>query len=234
MSKVTLILSRTPLHEFIYTAKGNIDADNMVDDARKRLYRSKSEPLDRPANVKHYSGRWGSLLLLRGPQVFGVVPVIGNSAAPATVGAQYVTLADRKLQLTTDGRSFAFSKEYTSMERYRTDFGSLEGRYIMLHPRPNPYDLRYEPGNSVVKTLRPNHSGNCIRVLGGNPGPEQAILIHEAPNVTWLIGCISPRPKDDKREFDNADGNPSFRAMNEIMGELNAQGGGRGSLFVIV
>ena len=163
------------------------------------------------------------MLLLRGPQVFGVVPVIGNSAAPATVGGQYVTLADRKLQLTTDGRSFAFSKEYTSMERYRTDFGSLEGRYIMLHPRPNPYDLRYEPGNSVVKTLRPNHSGNCIRVLGGNPGPEQAILIHEAPNVTWLIGCISPRPKDDKREFDNADGNPSFRAMNEIMGELNAQ-----------
>jgi len=120
MGNVTLILSRTPLHEFIYTARGNIDADNMTDDARKRLYRSRSEPLDRPANVKHYSGRWGNLLLLRGPQVFSVVPVNANSVAPQTVGPQYVTLADQKLQLTTDGRSIEFSKEYTSMERYRT------------------------------------------------------------------------------------------------------------------
>lgn len=234
MGNVTLILSRTPLHEFIYTARGNVDADNMTDDDRKRLYHSRSVPLDRPANVKHFSGRWGSLLLLRGPQVFSVVPVNANSAAPQTVGPQYVTLADKNLQLTTDGRSIEFSKEYTSMERYRTDFGSLEGRWIMLHPRPNPYDLRYEPHNSKVKTLRPNHSGNCIRVLGGNPGAEQGILIHEAPNVTWLQGCISPRPKDNKREFDNANGNPSYNAMNEIMGELNTHGRGRASLFVIV
>jgi len=62
-------------------------------------------------------------------------------------------------------------------------------------------------------------------VLGGNPGAEQGILIHEA-NVTWLQGCIC--------QFDNADGNPSYRAMNEIMGELNTHGRGRASLFVIV
>ena len=80
----------------------------------------------------------------------------------------------------------------------------------MLHPRPNAYDLTYEPGNPVVQSLRPGYSGNCIRVRGGNPGsPEEGILIHEAPNVTWLKGCISPRPKDDLREFDNSDGNPS-------------------------
>ncbi len=95
-----------------------------------------ASPLDRPANVKHFSGRWGSSASLRGPQVFSVVPVNANSAAPQTVGPQYVTLADKNLQLTTDGRSIEFSKEYTSMERYRTDFGSLEGRWIMLHPRP--------------------------------------------------------------------------------------------------
>jgi hypothetical protein len=235
MGNVTLILTRTPLHEFIYTAKGNVDADNMTDDARKHLYRSRSEPLDKPPDVKHFSGRWGSLLLLRGPQVFGVVPIVGNSAPPATVGAQYVTLADKKLQLTTDGVPVTFSKEYTSMERYRTDFGSLEGRWIMLHPQSKPYGLRYEPGNSRVKKLwKGRHSGNCIRVLGGNAGPEQGILIHEAPNVAWLEGCISPRPKDNKREFENADGNPSNVAMNEIMRDLNVSGGGLGSLFVIV
>ncbi len=42
MGNVTLILSRTPLHEFIYTARGNVDADNMTDDDRKRLYHSRS------------------------------------------------------------------------------------------------------------------------------------------------------------------------------------------------
>ena len=234
MANVTLILTRTPLHEFVYTSKGNVDADTMTDDARAHFYRSRSQPLDKPPNVIHYSGRWGSLLLLRGPQVYGVVPIADNSKAPATVGAQYVTLADKKLQLTTDGQAISFSKEYTSMERYRTDYGLLKGRWIMLHPRPNAYDLSYEPGNSKVKTLRPGYSGNCIRVKGGDPGPEQGILIHEAPNVTWLEGCISPRPKDNKREFENKDGNPSYLALNEIMKELNTYGGGRGSLYVLV
>jgi hypothetical protein len=46
--------------------------------------------------------------------------------------------------------------------------------------------------------------------------------------------CISPRPKDDRREFANSDGNPSNLAINEIMGELNTYGAGRGSLFVLV
>jgi len=145
-----------------------------------------------------------------------------------------VTLADQNLQLTTDGAAIGHSKEYTSMERYRTDYGDLRGRWVMLHPRPNAYDLTYEPHNPVVQTLRTGHSGNCIRVGGGDPGPEQGILIHEAPNVTWLKGCISPRPKDDKREFENADGNPSFRAQDEIMRELNTYGAGRGSLYVLV
>jgi len=234
MASVTLILTRTPLHEFVYTSRGNVDADNMADEERARFYRSRTQPLDRPPNVIHYSGRWGSLLLLRGPRVYGVVSIADNSPAPATVGGQNVTLADQNLQLTTDGAAIGHSKEYTSMERYRTDYGDLRGRWVMLHPRPNAYDLTYEPHNPVVQTLRTGHSGNCIRVGGGDPGPEQGILIHESPNVTWLKGCISPRPKDDKREFENADGNPSFRAQDEIMRELNTYGAGRGSLYVLV
>ena len=234
MASVTLILTRTPLHEFVYTSRGNVEADFMTEEQRARFYRSRTQPLDRPPNVIHYSGRWGSLLLLRGPQVYGVASIADDSQAPATVGPQYVTLADQKLQLTTDGQAIGLSKEYTSMERYRTDYGELRGRWIMLHPRPNAYDLTYEPHNGNVQGLRPGHSGNCIRVGGGNPGAEQGILIHEAPNVTWLTGCISPRPKDDKREFENTDGNPSFNAQAEIMRELNTYGAGRGSLYVLV
>jgi hypothetical protein len=233
MASVTLILTRTPVNEFVYTSRGNVEVDDMTDEQRARFYRSRTQPNDRHPNVIHYSGRWGSLLLLRGPRVYGVVAVAADSPALVTVGAQNVTLADQTLQLTTDGQEIGLSKEYTSMERYRTDYGELRGRWIMLHPRPNAYDLTYEPRNPVVQTLRPGYSGNCIRVRGGNPGPEEGILIHEAPNVTWLKGCISPRPKDDLREFDNSDGNPSNLAINEIMGELNTYGGGRGSLYVL-
>jgi hypothetical protein len=239
MASVTLILTRTPVNEFVYTSRGNVEVDDMTDEQRARFYRSRTQPNDRPPNVIHYSGRWGSLLLLRGPRVYSVLSIPNTSPdtskAPATVGTQYVTLADQNLQLTTDGQEIGLSKEYTSMERYRTDYGELRGRWIMLHPRPNAYDLAYEPGNPVVQSLRPGYSGNCIRVRGGNPGsPEEGILIHEAPNVTWLRGCISPRPKDDLREFDNSDGNPSNLAINEVMGELNTYGGGRGSLYVLV
>jgi hypothetical protein len=234
MASVTLILTRTPLHEFIFTAKGNVAVDNLSKVERARLYRSKRQALTDNPDIVHFSGRWGSLLLLRGPQIYAVVPIADGDKAPATVGPQYVTLADKKLQLTTDGQAISLSKEYTSMERYRKDDGALDGRWIMLHPRPNAYELTYEPGNEKVKTLRPGYSGNCIRVRGGNPGAEQGILIHEAPNVTWLEGCISPRPKDDLREFEDKDGNPSYLAINEIMKELNTYGGGRGSLYVLV
>jgi hypothetical protein len=64
MASVTLILTRTPVHEFVYSSRGNVEADTMTDEARARFYRSRTQPLNRPANVIHYSGRWGSLLLL--------------------------------------------------------------------------------------------------------------------------------------------------------------------------
>ena len=92
MASVTLILTRTPLHEFVYTSRGNVEADSMTEEQRARFYRSRTQPLDRPPNVIHYSGRWGSLLLLRGPQVYGVASIADDSQAPATVGPQYVTL----------------------------------------------------------------------------------------------------------------------------------------------
>ena len=93
---------------------------------------------------------------------------------------------------------------------------------------------RTQPGNPVVAGLRRGHNGNCIRIHGGNPGAEEGILIHEAPHVGWLTGCISPRPKDNHGVFDNADGNPSYVAMDEIMTAVNSYARGRGSLFVMV
>ena len=76
MGNVTVILSRTPLHEFIYTARGNIDADNMTDDERKRLYHSRSQPLDRAANVKH--------LAVGGENCFSCVARKSSASCPST------------------------------------------------------------------------------------------------------------------------------------------------------
>ena len=69
-------------------------------------------------------------------------------------------------------------------------------------------------------------------MLGGATAAQRGILIHEAPRVGWLIGCISPCPKGDRRVYPNEDDNPSQRAMQEMMGAMNRFGAGRGDLFV--
>jgi len=101
------------------------------------------------------------------------------------------------------------------MERFKTDDG--KSWYVQLHPQANPYSVTYEPANSVVKGLRAGHDGRCFRVHGGKTLAEKGILIHEAPHVGWVIGCISPRPLNNyKTEFANAVGNPSYQCMNEL------------------
>src|ERR1700685_339256 len=37
MASVTLILTRTPVHEFVYSSRGNVEADTMTDEARARF-----------------------------------------------------------------------------------------------------------------------------------------------------------------------------------------------------
>jgi hypothetical protein len=315
MSEITLILSRTPLHEFILSMANdtNREFDGLTEDQIQTLYRRRGTALTQPPNLTQYSGRWGSLCMIRGPKIYSVKflnpakydfamigpvlnvldalgqaflepfpvgppppapaapptppsprrparasnpanPARAAAGAPAPVGpppavraagngaasaqpetrVQFLRFANRPLALLTDDNEIEFTKEYTSMERYRTNSGGLQGRWIMLHPKDEPYGLTFDPGNPTVAGLRPGHNGNCIRIHGGNPGAEQGILIHEAPNVGWLTGCISPRPKDNHGVFDNADGNPSYVAMDEIMTAMNSYARGRGSLFVMV
>jgi hypothetical protein len=101
--------------------------------------------------------------------------------------------------------------------------------YIQLHPKKAPYWVTYENHNSVVQKL--NHTGECLRVHGGKPGGEQGILIHEAPHVAWLIGCISPRPLGlEKPVLNSSTGNESSQAMKELMRFV---GIGRADFFVL-
>jgi hypothetical protein len=165
------------------------------------------------------SGRWGELIAIRGPKVAGVqmFPDMGGCAGGDTgSGGCSVSFGGGRINLITDGTEIQEWKRYTSMERFKVDGGG-KGYYVQLHPKPNPYGITFENGNSAVKHLRKGHDGRCFRVHGGSPGAEQGILIHEAPHVGWVIGCISPRPLNNfATEFPNSTGNPSYRAMDEL------------------
>ncbi len=168
------------------------------------------------------SGRWGELVAVKGPKVTAARLSTGG-------GSGGIQLENGVLELSSVG-AMTEVKRFTSMERFKTDNG--KGFYVQLHPKPDPYWITFEPGNSAVKHLRPGkHDGRCFRVHGGKPGPEQGILIHEAPHVGWVIGCLSPRPLNNfTKEFDNAPGNPSYNSMNELFSFV---GVGRADFFVL-
>jgi hypothetical protein len=262
MPVVTLILTRYPLEEFLWMSRDEYRETETLSEAEKAALYEVKRPHHQVGHVTHLSGRWGSLAMVTGPKItkaafasfsspLAKLPLVGAPLGAAHVlgqvaglvagnlagsTTQTVALAGRLLELTTDGSGPVTAvKEYTSMERYRSDKGQLGGKgYVMLHPQAIPYGLTVEHGNSVVKTLRKGHSGNCLRVHGGKVGPEQGILIHEAPTIDYLIGCISPRPKGNKSPMKNEPGNASGVAMQEIFDAIGKSTQPRkSSLFVM-
>ena len=238
MEAVTLLLSRWPKDEFIYsTSSGeNIDdVDNLTDDERGGLYRSDGRPLTSAPNVKRLSGLWGTMMMIVGPSVRAAqfdLPVMGPLLPEER--RDVVTLSHRPVHIVVKG-DVKSKKEFTTIERYRTNLGTVNQwdiGYVRLVGRDRPYGLRVEKNNSAVKKLRDGHDGACIRVLGGETQAQRGILIHEAPHVGWVIGCISPRPLGDRAAYPNRSGNPSDRAVREIIAEI-ARRGGTGSLFVL-
>jgi hypothetical protein len=171
-----------------------------------------------------HSGRWGELVAIKGPRV-GKAEIVKGGASGG------IELDHGTLQLTTSGDGNNMEvKRFTSMERFRGD-ANPKTFFVQLPPQPQPYGAVYEPHNDVVKTLRAGHDGRCFHIYGGHNDQERAILIHEAPNVTWLTGCISPRPLHNFTvEFENAAGNPSYNAMNELFQFVGAD---RADFFVL-
>ena len=173
------------------------------------------------------SGRWGELIAIKGPKIHSVQLIAANDPS-ATDDVTTVPTTHGVLKLSAASDPITEVKRFTSMERFHTNDG--KSYYVQLHPKPTPYWITFESGNSAVKHLRPGHDGRCFRVHGGKAGPEQGILIHEAPHVGWLIGCMSPRPLNNFAiEFKNAAGNPSFQSMNELFRFVGA----RADLFVL-
>lgn len=157
------------------------------------------------------SGRFGTMIVLQGGKVDKVRITSGNG--PSSSGA--IVVPTGVLDVTTaDGGGVKELKRFTTIERM--------GGYVQLKPqeyngkkyKEGPYGLSYESANAVVSKL-PGSGGRCFRVLGGLTPQERAILIHAAPNVAWLIGCIGPR-----RLGDRSTGNTetTFSAMSELFG----------------
>ena len=110
------------------------------------------------------------------------------------------------------------------------------------NPKVGAYTVTVENGNPVVRNLyrsgRPPaytgpvyHDGACLRIHGAMSQPERGILFHEAPNVGWLIGCISPRnhgsnvvdlPTQLDRRI-NPVRNESHAAMQELFTTIGSQ-----------
>jgi hypothetical protein len=233
---VTLVHTRFPLDEFIYdTATGeNVDdIDNLSPEERTRLYHP-ARGVFRP----RVSGQWGTMAMIVGPRItyagFTPLPRVPNWRGGERT--EEMDFVGRKLHLAMMGQdSIASTKLFTTVERYRTDAGALNEYgfgYVRMVSRPEPYGLQNESANPVVKKYLKRGNGDCIRVLGGATLQQQAILIHDAPHVGFVIGCIGPRPWNDRKAYTNTANNPSDKAVQEIRATL-AQAHGKGTLYVL-
>ncbi|MBL8220503.1 MAG: hypothetical protein JNL62_14815 [Bryobacterales bacterium] len=166
------------------------------------------------------SGKWGELVAIRGPKVSACIVSHGTRLNRGS-NPMSIQLQHGLLMLSTDGKPIEQVKRFTTMERFR---GNTDGYFVQLRPKSDPYKVVFEPNNPVVKTLRPTHDGRCFRIHGAKTIKEQAILIHEAPNVSWLTGCISPRPLGDYTlSYPNGPSSPPAVSMDELIAFVGAE-----------
>jgi hypothetical protein len=230
MDYVTLLHTRWPKDEFVYRPSSNEiddDVDEMSAEARKEMYRK---------GGRLCSGLWGTMMMIIGGIVRSARYDLPYSAGELCPGeeSKILVLNNRSVHILIHGE-IKSTKLYSTIERYRTNAGTVDKwdiGYVRMVGRERPYGLRVERGNSAVKKLRSGHDGACIRVLGGATAAQRGILIHEAPSVGWVIGCIGPRPHRDRQVYENRDGNPSDRSTREIISEMTKRGG-NGQLFVL-
>ncbi|HLJ50644.1 MAG TPA: hypothetical protein VKU01_31740 [Bryobacteraceae bacterium] len=171
---------------------------------------------------KNQLGRFGTMIVLQGGKVTKIKVNQGNGSNGGSGG---IVVPAGVLDVSSDGGAVKEIKRFTTIERM--------GGYVQLKPqeynghlyKSEGYGLRYDPHNSVVAELK-GTGGRCFRVLGGLTQQERAILIHEAPHVGYLLGCIGPRQYSDR----NAGWSST---AHSTMNELFAISPSPSSLFVL-
>lgn len=161
------------------------------------------------------SGRWGNMIVVKGAKIQSVRFCGQNDNTTESFKLNGQSLSITK----TDENSLEFIAEFDTMERFRFEGGSF---YMQVKPRPNhSYILKKEIAGDIKKL---NGSGQCLRVYGhGYPnkatGGIAGILVHEAPHVGWLIGCISPRELNHRQDWTT---DPTRSAMNKIFQAMDS------------
>jgi hypothetical protein len=197
-------------------------------------------------------GRRGTLIIVDAdvpdPPSLQANPNPGNDGPAGTITVGN----DRLLTLPASAGAIGSTTRFTTIERTQC--------YVMLRPncprtpqwrvfKEGAYTVAFEPGNPVVRNLYrggrpPNysgpvyHDGNCLRIRGAVTERERGILIHEAPHVGWLTGCISPRNHGNNEAELQSELNPrnnpvrneSHQAMLDIFALI---GGQTGNLWVL-
>lgn len=186
-------------------------------------------------------GRFGTLIVLTGSKVKAVqvVPAAGAPSGSISVPGGVLDLT------TVDGGDVREIKRYTTIERMDGMIQLAPQEHIGTNNsntykgplyRVGPFGLSFEPNNSAVLDLKTalksnprlyaRANGNCFRVQGGLRAKEHAILIHAAPHVGWLTGCIGPRRWKDMSTN-------STETCFDAMRELVAIGPRPSELFVV-
>jgi hypothetical protein len=130
------------------------------------------------------TGRFGTLVLFSADQITEVQLLKDNEQ-----GATSAPVPGGRLEI-------AYSGELKEVARYTT-IERTDHNMVSMPRKREPYFVTWEPNNSAVRHLAASQ-GHCFRVLGGSTHAQLGILIHAAPHVGWLTGCISPRNLGDK------------------------------------
>jgi len=172
------------------------------------LTRLPNDEFTHPSLGTGYRGRFGTLIALQGPKLSAVQAVpSGSVAGTSAIKIPSGSVLDIKTSAPGDIREI---DRFTTIER-------LNGM-VQLPPQyrigNKAYGLEYEPTNPVVIKLK-STGGKCFHVRGGLTHAQRGILIHEAPHVGWLEGCIGPRRLGDKSKDDRA-ADSAKTAMNVL------------------
>jgi|SRR5581483_11635483 len=193
---ISLVLTRKPNSLFTYGARhGRFGTLIVLDGPKLKSVQIVAATKD-PSSVAVPTG---FLELI--PVGMGIVGAPSGGKPTTPVGFRAPNGAPSGFKMPTAPQHFAagavLAPSFRELGRFTT-IERMDG-YVQLRPQPNePYGITYETNNSVVIKLA-GTGGNCLRVHGGKSAPERGILIHEAPNVAWLIGCIGPRKLGDHR-----------------------------------
>jgi hypothetical protein len=233
MPNVTLVMTRKPLHEFLWIRGKHEHYEDIDDTDEARTERfgalDHGRRLHAPAKSRGLiSGQWSTMAVVEGPVVHGASRIAGMTGAIAgavgsamsgledrfaepTLGSATITLGGQTVYLTTDGTPIAKTTEFDALERFRTN--DKTGFYVRLPARPfRPYRVKMFNSSTVADFhrklgIRGNNPGMCLHVLDHDVkqqnGALAGILLHEAPNPGWLIGCISPRTLGNRGSSEN-------------------------------